>query len=77
MDYKNLTGFLIIKELNQKQVKQAEILSKYYFEIKHINRTENVKVNALSGKAELQGNKKPLGAILKLDRDGKVRYNYL
>jgi len=32
-DYKNLTGFLIIKELNQKQVRWAEILTEYHFEI--------------------------------------------
>ena len=29
-DYKNLTGFLTTKELNQRQVKQAEILAEYY-----------------------------------------------
>jgi len=32
-DYKNLTGFLIIKELNQKQVRWAEMLIEYYFKI--------------------------------------------
>jgi len=32
-DYKNLIGFLITKELNQRQVKWAEILAEYYFEI--------------------------------------------
>src|SRR6266567_5124786 len=75
-DYKNLTGFLIIKELNQRQVKWAEILSKYYFKIKHISRTDNTRADILSRKAELQGNKKPLGAILRLDKDRRVRYNH-
>ena len=53
IDYKNLTGFLMIKELNQKQVKQAEILSKYYFKIKHISRTDNKRVDILNRRAEL------------------------
>ena len=43
-DYKNLTEFLTTKELNQKQVKQAEILVKYYFEIKYIKGTDNIKI---------------------------------
>ena len=53
MDHKNLTGFLIIKELNQRQVRQAEILSKYYFKIKHISRTNNKKADTLNKRAEL------------------------
>ncbi len=65
------------KELNQRQVKQVEILFKYYFKIKYISRTDNKRVNVLSRKAELQGNKKPLGVILKLDKYKKVRYNHL
>jgi len=31
IDYKNLIGFLIIKELNQRQVRWAEMLIKYHF----------------------------------------------
>ena len=48
-----------------------------FFKIKHISETENARADALSRKVELQGNKKPLGIILKLNKDGKVRYNYL
>jgi len=55
----------------------VEMLFKYHFEIKHINRTDNKRADALSRRAELQGNKKPLGAMLRLDKDGKVRYNHL
>jgi len=33
MDYKNLTGFLIIKELNRRQVRWAEMLIEYHFKI--------------------------------------------
>ena len=53
-----------------------EILFKYYFEIKYSSETDNIKADILSRKAELQGNKKPLGIILKLNKDRKVRYNY-
>ena len=53
IDYKNLIGFLIIKKLNRKQVKWAEMLAKYYFEIKYIKGTDNIKVNALNRKVEL------------------------
>ena len=38
---------------------------------------DNIKADIFSRKAELQGNKKPLGAMLRLNKDGKVRYNYL
>ena len=53
------------------------MLVKYYFEIKYVSGIDNIKVDILSRKVELQGNKKPLGVILKLNKDRKVRYNYL
>ena len=53
------------------------MLFKYYFKIKYISRIDNTRVNILSRKAELQENKKTLGVILRLNRDRKVRYNYL
>jgi hypothetical protein len=77
MDYKNLIGFLTTKELNQRQVRWAEILAEYYFEIKYIKGTDNAKADILSKKAELQGKKKLLGTILHINKDGKIRYNYL
>jgi len=49
----------------------------YYFEIKYIKGTNNTRVDALSRKAELQENKKIKGAILKMDNNRKIRYNYL
>ena len=52
-DYKNLIKFLTTKKLNQKQVRWVEMLVEYYFKIKHIKGTDNIKVNALSKKAEL------------------------
>ena len=47
-NYKNLTGFLTIKELNRRQVYQVEILVKYYFEIKYIKGSNNIRVDILS-----------------------------
>ena len=67
MDYKNLIGFLMTKELNQRQVRQAEMLIEYYFEIQHTKGTDNVRVDALSRKAKLQNSKRLLGALLRRD----------
>ena len=52
-DYKNLTRFLTTKKLNYKQVKWVEMLVEYYFEIKYIKSTDNVKVDILSKKVKL------------------------
>jgi len=52
------------------------MLVKYHFEIKHIKGTDNARANALSRKAELQDKEKIKGAILRIDNDGKIRYNY-
>ena len=38
---------------------------------------DNIKVNILSKKAELQGNKKLLNAILRINKNRKIKYNYL
>jgi hypothetical protein len=77
MDYKNLTGFLTTKELNQRQVRWAEILAEYHFEIKYIKKTDNIKVDTLSRKAKLQNKEKLLGAILRINKDRKIKYNHL
>ena len=52
-DYKNLTEFLTTKELNRSQVRWAEMLVEYYFEIKYIKGTDNIKADALSRKVKL------------------------
>jgi len=49
----------------------------YYFKIKYIKGTDNARVNAFSRKIELQSNKKIKGVILRINKDGKIRYNYL
>ena len=53
MDYKNLIKFLTTKELNQRQVRWAEILAEYHFKIKYIKGIDNARVDILSKKAEL------------------------
>ena len=53
MDYKNLMGFLTTKELNQRQIRWAEILIEYYFKIEYIKGINNIRVDVLSRKAEL------------------------
>ena len=52
-DYKNLMGFLIIKKLNCRQIRWAEILTKYYFKIEYIKGINNIRADILSRKAEL------------------------
>jgi len=53
------------------------MLVKYYFKIKYIKGINNIKVDILSRKAELQSNQKIKGVILRIDEDSKIRYNHL
>jgi len=71
-DYKNLTSFLITKELNWRQVKWAEMLAKYYFEIKHVKGLDNTKTNALSRKKELQRNNKMSETLFKENSNKRI-----
>ena len=52
------------------------MLIEYYFKIQYTKGTKNARVDALSRKAKLQNNKKLLGAMLKKDNNGLIRYNY-
>jgi len=53
------------------------MLVEYHFKIKHIKGTDNTRVDIFSRKAELQGKEKIKGVILKIDNNGKIRYNHL
>ena len=53
------------------------MLIEYYLEIQYTKGTDNTRVDVLSKKAKLQNNKKPLEAMLRKDKDGLIRYNYL
>jgi len=43
------------------------MLTKYHFKIQHTKDIDNAQADALSRKAKLQNNKKPLGALLRRD----------
>ena len=53
------------------------MLTEYYFKIQYTKGIKNARVDTLSRKVELQNNKKLLSAILRKDKDGLIRYNYL
>ena len=52
------------------------MLIKYYFEIKHVKGSDNVRANALNRKKKLQKNDKVSGTLFKKDENGKIRYNH-
>ena len=52
-------------------------MTKYYFKIEYIKGTDNARADIFSKEAELQSNKKLLNIILYIDKDGKIKYNYL
>jgi len=47
------------------------MLAEYYFKIEYIKGIDNIKVDALSRKVELQDSKKVKGVILRMDKDKK------
>jgi len=53
------------------------MLAEYYFKIKYIKGIDNARVDILSRKAELQSKEKIKGVILRMDNDGRIKYNYL
>jgi len=53
------------------------MLVEYHFKIEYIKGTDNARADALSKKAELQDKEKIEGVILRMDNNGKIKYNYL
>ena len=53
------------------------MLVKYYFKIEYIKGINNARADMLSRKAELQDKEKIKEVILRMDNNGKIRYNYL
>jgi len=53
------------------------MLVEYYFEIEYIKGIDNARADILSRKAELQGKEKIEGVILRIDNNGRIKYNYL
>ena len=73
-DHKNLIYFTTTKELNRRQVRWWETLSRYNFRISYVKGADNARADALSRKPEYQLDK-PAGeshAILAKDGDSLV-----
>ncbi len=51
-DHKNLLYFMIMKVLNQKQIKWLKKLLSYNFQIQYWKKSENLKINVLSRRAD-------------------------
>ena len=52
------------------------MLIKYHFKIEYVKGINNIRVDTLSKKVELQGSIKLLDAILRINKNGKIRYNH-
>ena len=53
------------------------MLAEYYFKIKYIKGINNARADIFSKKVELQGGKKLLDVMLRLNKDRRIRYNYV
>ena len=53
------------------------MLVKYYFKIEYVKDINNIGADILSRKAKLQSNKKLLDVMLYINKDSKIKYNYL
>jgi len=53
------------------------MLAEYHFKIKYTKGIDNARADTLSKKVELQGKEKIKGVILRMDSNGKIKYNHL
>ena len=53
------------------------MLTEYYFKIKYVKSIDNAKVDTLSKKIKLQGSKKLLDIMLRINKNRRIKYNYL
>lgn len=74
-DHKNLVSFTTTKELNRRQVRWAETLATFNFKISYVKGTENGRADALSRKAEYQGNDEPPSRAILKEQDGGLVFN--
>jgi hypothetical protein len=63
-DYKNLTWFTTIKVLNRRQVRWAEILASYNFQIYYQKGSENGRADTLNRRADYRENSKKKGSMV-------------
>ena len=57
-NHKNLIQFIIIKQLNRRQVRWSKLLKQYKFKIRYISKKENDQANALSRRTNYMKSKK-------------------
>ena len=75
-DHKNLLHFIMIKELNRRQVRWFEKLKQYKFKILYILKKENGKADALSRRSNHMKTKKSFNhSILKVNNDESLLIN--
>jgi RNase H-like domain found in reverse transcriptase len=76
-DYKNLTYFTTTKALNRRQVRWAEFLASYNFQINYQKGIENGRADALSRRSDYRdGIKVEPYSILRQNKDGSLEYNH-
>jgi len=75
-DHKNLLYFMIMKVLNQKQVKWLKELLSYNFQIQYWKKSENLKINVLSKRADHMTDRSQVNqTILQENFDDSIVYN--
>ena len=76
-DYKNLLQFIIIKELNRRQVRWAEELSQYKFKIHYTSEKENDRIDAFNRRCNYMIIKKKFDHnVTKINDDGTISANH-
>ena len=48
------------------------MFTEYHFKIKHVKGLDNARADTLSRKKELQSNNKMSGALLRIEKNGKI-----
>ncbi len=75
-DHKNLLYFMITKVLNWRQIKWLKKLSSYNFQIQYWKRSENLKINVLSRRADhMTGKSQVNQTILQQNQNNSIVYN--
>ncbi len=76
INHKNLLYFMITKVLNQRQIRWSKKLSSYNFQIQYWKKSENLKSNVLSRKADHMTDKSQINQIiLQENSDDSIVYN--
>ena len=75
-NHKNLITFIIIKQLNRRQIRWSELLGQYKLKIIYTSEKENGKVDALSRKSDYMRNKEVFNHnVLKINNDESLSFN--